>query len=497
MRVRPVVALVPLLAAFAAPGAAQPWTGWRVAEVEALRFREGSAMKFIPYVLALAFAWLHAAAADTQETLQEKERRILSCLKGSPSETEAPRDILVNKPDYVVFVPKQPRERDRREPAKTGDTYNDHFHVICNPSNRHLYAFWTQASGEADYDQHVAFSKSVDKGLTWTPPVVLAGSPNKKNPALRASWQQPMLSRSGRLYCLWNQHVGRGGALCGTMCGAFSDDEGETWSAPRLVPFAERMDADPEDAGVPPSWCNWQRPLRLGENGKYFVGCSRHGKAVYDERYGCKTEFWRFENIDEDPPVENIRVKYLCTNRDALSAKGLENAGGFRSREPALEEAALVKLPDGRLFAVMRSSVGSPVWVQSRDGGETWSAPKVLRDAEGKPYLHPRSPCPMYDWKGPEAGSGKYFALVHQAFDFRDPKGNAFQNRGPLYLIAGEFDPEGEQPVKFKAPKLFAPRKSGNSFYTSYCIVDGQGVLWYNDKKFYLCGRVIGPEWMQ
>ena len=426
-----------------------------------------------------------------------KESRILSALKGTPSEREAPRDILVNKPDYVVFVPKQPRAQEKRDPAKPGDTYNDHFQVICNPSNQHLYAFWTQASREADIDQHIAFSKSVDKGATWTPPVVLAGSPNKKNPALLASWQQPMLSRSGRLYCLWNQQTTSRGPHCGMMFGAFSDDDGETWSAPKLVPFTERMDADPADGRIPPSWCNWQRPIRLGEGGKYFVGCSRHGKAPYDERGGCKIEFWQFENIDDNPPVQDIRIKYLSTNRNALSAKSLEDAGGFRASEPALEEAAPVKLPDGRLFALMRSSVGSPVWVQSRDGGATWSAPKILKDADGKPYLHPRSPCPMYDWKGPEAGSGKYFALVHQTFDFNEPKRNAYQHRGPLYLIAGEFDPAGEQPVKFKAPKLFAPRKGGNSFYTSYCIVDGKGVLWYNDCKFYLCGRVVGPEWFE
>ena len=35
----------------------------------------------------------------------------------------------------------------------------------------------------------------------------------------------------------------------------------------------------------------------------------------------------------------------------------------------------------------------------------------------------------------------------------------------------------------------------GNSFYASYSILDGKGVLWYNDRKFYLCGRIIGPEW--
>ena len=429
--------------------------------------------------------------------MKEKEDRILAYLKGTPSEKESPRDILKNKPDYVVFVPKQPRAKDKRDPARPGDTYNDHFQVICNPANQHLYAFWTQASREADIDQHIAFSKSVDKGVTWTAPVVLAGSPNKKNPALLASWQQPMLAKSGRLYCLWNQQTTSRGPHCGMMFGAFSDDDGETWSAPKLVPFTERMDADPADDHIPPSWCNWQRPLRLGEGGKFFVGCSRHGKAPYDERGGCKIEFWQFENIDDNPLVQDIRIKYLCTNRNALSAKDLENAGGFRASEPALEEAAPVRLPDGRLFAIMRSSVGSPVWVQSRDGGATWSEPKILRDAEGKPYLHPRSPCPMYDWKGPEAASGKYFALVHQTFDFNEPKRNAYQHRGPLYLIAGEFDPNGEQPVKFKAPKLFAPRKGGNSFYTSYCILDGKGVLWYNDMKFYLCGRIIGPEWFE
>jgi len=42
-----------------------------------------------------------------------------------------------------------------------------------------------------------------------------------------------------------------------------------------------------------------------------------------------------------------------------------------------------------------------------------------------------------------------------------------------------------------------AERKGGNLFYTSYYIVDGKGILWYNDTKFYLCGRVIGPEWFE
>jgi hypothetical protein len=101
----------------------------------------------------------------------------------------------------------------------------------------------------------------------------------------------------------------------------------------------------------------------------------------------------------------------------------------------------------------------------------------------------------MYDWKGCEAGSGIYFALIHNTFDFKAK--TAFQNRGPLYLIAGRFDPTAEQPVRFSRPRLFAPRKCGNSFYSSYTVIDGQGVRWFNDDKFFLLGRNISREWFE
>jgi len=435
------------------------------------------------------------------EPLTEKDLKIVSYLKGRPAE-RTPRDILVNKPDYVVFVPRHMgRGRDAKltpaELAETGDTYNDHFQVIDDPKRGLLFAFWTQATWEGCTDQHIAFSKSADKGLTWTDPVVLAGSACRATPKLRASWQQPMLAKSGRLYCLWNQQTTSRPPHCGLLFGVYSDDCGDTWQGLEQVPFRERMDQDDADPFVPPYWCNWQRPLRLGADGRFFVGCSRHGKAPYDEKWSCKIEFWQFENIDENPPVGKIRLSHFAKNRDMLSPSKVEPIPGvtyFVPREdPAIEEAAIVKLPDGRLFAMMRSSIGCPVWSQSRDGGRTWSGAKALLDANGKPFPHPRSPCPLYDWKGPEAASGTYFALVHMKFDRNAT--TAYQDRGPLYLIAGTFDPAGEQPVRFAAPKLFAPREHGNSFYASYTVLDGQGVLWFNDKKYYLLGRKVGAEW--
>jgi hypothetical protein len=115
----------------------------------------------------------------------------------------------------------------------------------------------------------------------------------------------------------------------------------------------------------------------------------------------------------------------------------------------------------------------------------------LIKDG-GDPIPHPMSPCPIYDWKGNEAASGFYFLMAHNKYQKWNP--NPWQNRGPLYLFAGRFQKDAEQPVWFDGPKKFIDRPSGNSFYTSSTRLDGKTILWYNDKKFYLLGRVIGEN---
>lgn len=381
--------------------------------------------------------------------------------------------------DYVVFVPKG-----------VSDVYNDHFHVIDDPARGLLYAFWTQGSYEGADDMHIAFSRSQDGGLTWSEPGILAGSPDLVNPTRRAAWQQPMLSRSGRLYCLWNQETVVKSILCGPMWGMYSDDGGLTWSEPEESPLLLRADTDPADLSVPPTWCNWQRPVRLGEGGRFFTGSSRHGKAPYDSVNSCKVEFWQYENIDDDPEIRDIRISIFSNGRNSLSADSIKAEHNFVAGDgSAVEEASVVGLPDGRLFALMRSSVGFPVWSQSRDGGRTWDRPEILRMEDGTPVLHPRSPCPMYDVMGPEARSGRYVAFVHNSFDF--DASSSYQLRGPLFRLDGVFDPESEQPVKFSLAGTFIPRESLNSMYSSYTPCEGGGILWFNDRKYYLFGKRI------
>ncbi len=378
-------------------------------------------------------------------------------------------DIMVTKPDFAVYIPQQ--RRNSKKILDTHDTYNDHFQVIWDEKRKILYAFWTQATWEALPDHHTAFRKSMDYGKTWTPLRAIAGDLTGTNMALKASWQQPMLSKSGRLYCLWmsgDQHK---------MKGFYSDDAGDTWSKIDTVPVDLRTEREVKENYTHPQWwCNWQRPLRLGENGNFLVGSSRGRDGV---------EFWEFPNIDDDPEIKDIVVKRYATGDKALKVPKDENGKSI------CEEPAIMKLPDGRLFAVMRASGGAAVWSESRDYGKTWTQPEQLRTKDGGELIkHSVSPAPVYDWKGPEEGSGMYFGCFHL---------EVTDHRGPLYLVPGFFNPKSHQPVEFTGrPKLIVPRSHWNSLYTSYVDMDGETVLWYPDAaKFYLLGKVIDKDWMK
>ena len=402
-----------------------------------------------------------------------------------------------NMADFTVYEPKQPKDEKKTDPTKLGDRYNDHFQVLPDPQRKCLYAFWTQATAEGKPDQHVSFSKSTDGGVNWSPVKVLAGSPTQTSGKRIASWQQPMLSKSGRLYCLWNQQVDKRGSPYGRCFGAYSDDGGETWSAPEEVKL-QRADLDGADPSVPPRWICWQRPLRLGKDGRYFAACSHYGQAPYDScPWNYKTEFWEYENIDDNPDVKDIRISVFAANRENLYVDKLDAEGEkvFTKDTAAVEEASVVKLPDGRLFALMRTSTGYPLWSQSRDEGRTWSRLKILRNRNGKPFLQPRSPCPIYDFKGGAAASGKYFCLLHNTFDFNGVR--AYQTRGPVYFVGGEFDPDGDQPIRFSEPRLFWSRPASNAFYSSYTVEGNVGTIWFGDMKHMLVGKIIDESWFK
>ena len=390
-------------------------------------------------------------------------------------------DVLFSKPDYIVFIPSVDAD-------ELGDTYNDHFQVFDKPNGK-LFALWCQATVEGALDQHVTFSRSFDKGKTWEPPRVLAGNrtiaEGFANGGAIASWAFPLVSQSGRIYILYNQYipgkVSTNRQHTGLMMGIYSDDDGETWTQPETIAIPH-TDNDSPDTSIPPEWVVWQKPLRLGKNGNYLVGVTRYAHPSMHSKYRTVTEFIHFDNVDKNPPIKDFIVRWVHTNDKVLHV-------GVHCEEPAI-----VKLPDGRLFCVLRTGAGSPYWTQSKDDGETWSEPKPLLTKDGgEPIPHPVSPCPMYDAKGNEAASGLYFFLAHNTFDKANK--NPWQNRGPLFFFAGRYQKGAEQPVWFDAPKRFIDRPSNNSFYTSLTVLDGKTVLWYPDQKFYLLGKYIDEQY--
>jgi hypothetical protein len=405
------------------------------------------------------------------------------------------------RPDYVVFVP-------RIESTEISDTGNEHFLVFDGPDGS-LMAVWTQSTHEGQPDQHIVFSQSHNEGNDWSIPRIIAG-PARAGEGHMASWAFPLTSRSGRIYVLYSQNVGRYDTFAhttGLLDGIFSDDNGQSWSSPETISIP-RSNRDNPDSSFPPNLICWQKPLRLAEGGKYLAGFTRWTSSAVSANpteswtsHDSRVEFVRFENLDEDPGVSDLELSWFAANDEALAVTFPGQSGVSSCQEPSI-----VRLPDGRLFCVMRTAAGSPFWTVSSDGGENWTSPRRLLVKDGgSPLLHPLSPCPIYDVEGNTAGSGHYVLFIHNHDGHYKDYGpfDTSYHRRPVYRVNGNFVSESEQPVWFDDPELFmdhggvslgAPDRQGRldlALYSSLTVRNGKTVLWYPDRKFFLLGRIL------
>jgi hypothetical protein len=467
-----------------------------------MRMKKNLAMLILSACL-LSVCTLHAVETASQKEKPKPEAGIIS---EQELKNIIQQELQVTNPDYIVYVPKITGD-------EVNDTGNEHFQVFDGPDGS-LMAVWTQSTAEGKPDQHIMFTRSEDEGKSWSAPRLIAGAA-KPGEGNIASWQFPLISKSGRIYVLYSQHIGKFDTFfhtTGRMDGICSDDNGETWSKPQTVPMA-RSSRDNPDESFPSNWIVWQKPLRLTREGKYLAGFTRWtSKAVKTNptkswiSHDSRVEFMRFENIDDNPQVQNIKITWIMQNDAALSVPFPGHP-----ETSACQEPAIVKLPDGRLFCVMRTAAGSPYWSVGDSNGENWTPPRrLLRKDGGEPLLHPLSPCPIYDVGGNTAASGRYVLFIHNHdgnYKGYSPT-NTSMHRRPICLVAGCFQPNAEQPVWFAEPKLFmdhkgvsigAPGTKGRqdlAMYSSFTVRKGRAVFWYPDRKFFLLGRVIGEGWL-
>jgi hypothetical protein len=89
-----------------------------------------------------------------------------------------------------------------------------------------------------------------------------------------------------------------------------------------------------------------------------MVGLTRHGSVSSEAEKqvamsGSTVEFIQYDNIDDDPEIEDITILMLAADEKEMAV--VDPKWGL-----CCQEASIVNLPDGRLFALMRTSAGSP-----------------------------------------------------------------------------------------------------------------------------------------
>jgi hypothetical protein len=407
--------------------------------------------------------------------------------------TDFSREAVRTAPDFFVYQP------DCTADIRHAQASNEH--LLVSPLSPDTYlAIWTQSSFEGNPDQHVVMAKSLDGGSTWSEPKTLAG-PDHPGGAGMASWGFPLISRSGRIYVVYSRHVGVNDVFThttGLMAGITSDDGGETWSSEVTIPMPRSVWDNP-DAAIPANWIVWQKPIRLAD-GRYFTGFTRWVSPAVrppkpiDEWWAesAVVQFMRFENVDDDPEIADLKITWLATDRDALQTPLVGHPS-----VPCIQEPSLVVLPDRRLFCVMRTTLGNPYYSVGSPDGRTWTRPEILRQFDdGPPLPHPLSPCPIY-----EINHGSYALLYHNhdGYFLDKTPSDTSEHRRPVCLARGEFRPGAHQPVWFSAPWFFmdnggVPILRGDlALYASLTTGPGGPVLWYPDRKFFLLGKKIDP----
>ncbi len=414
-------------------------------------------------------------------------------------------ELMRSAPDYIVYVP-------RHWDSSTRDSHNEHLLVFEGPRGW-LMAVWTQAQTQPGPDNRIVFSRSRDDGRTWCEPIHLAGRRIPGGQGHMASWAFPMVSESGRVYVIYNQHLGVSGWIpmhTGTMDGIFSDDDGLTWSRPQTIPMPRSPYDDPTGK-TPAEWIVWQTPLRDLKGG-YFVGYSHWLNRAVATRQNVESwtqiesvvEFMRFENVDDDPQVKDLKVTYSAWGDQALRVPHFLDPLLSIAQEPSI-----VRLPDQRLFCVMRTNSGCIWYSVSRDDGATWCNPRpLLRRDHGTPILQPVSCCPIY-----QLADGRYVLLHHNnRGDIETKPESTAEPRRPAFIALGEFRPHADQPIWFSDSRQlmdnegFAPDghkvskdRPGNTnigVYSSFTTRGGNNVLWHPDRKCFLVGKRITPEFL-
>ena len=396
-------------------------------------------------------------------------------------------------PDHVLYLPQQ---------AGGTDEYADHVHVFETPGGD-MMCIWTQGAYESAANCFTVYSRSTDDGKTWAPPQPIAET---DGPTMCRGLGFPLVSRSGRLYCLYGNH--KGGSDLGIWAGPLrvhvSDDDGLTWIDSGVeIPWRHVPQFDHPDPTLAPHCIVWQQPIR-DANDRMIVGLTRWSSFMkYPPPIGgtrnhmdTGSELMRFDNIDEGPDPQDIQITWLPDEAGTIRVSPEIEPEASRGYSLA-EEPGIALLPDGRLWMNMRTVTGCMWYTVSDDHGHSWrpTEPLLYRDG-GQRMLHVKSPDPIYQLK-----DGRYL-LFYANRDGHDGDTGPWDMaaRRPVCIAVGEFRPDAYQPLWFSEPKLLMDTERVRvgtqnlmmmAMYSSLTERNGRRIVWYADRKQFVVGKDI------
>ncbi len=316
------------------------------------------------------------------------------------------------------------------------ENYSDQPYIVRTDDGAWLCVVTTGTGREGAGGQHVVSMRSIDRGLTWSPPVDVEPADGPE-----ASYAVLLKTPGGRVYVFYNHNTDRvrevkredGGVFTrvdslGHFVFKYSDDHGRSWSARRYdIPVRKfACDLGNVYGGSLCFFWNVGKPFVLG--GAAFVPLHKVGAMGPGFFAQSEGVLLRSPNLLAERDPEKIVWETLPDGDVGLRTP----PGGGR----IAEEQSFSVLSDGSLYCVYRSIDGYPVEAYSRDGGRTWTTPRYKRYADGRLMKHPRAA--NFAWR---CRNGKYLYWFHNhggGFLRGMPEWGPYEDRNPVWLCAGE-----------------------------------------------------------
>ena len=316
--------------------------------------------------------------------------------------------------------------------------YCDQPYVVKTDDGAWLCVLTTGKGNEGDRGQHVASTRSVDCGRSWSELVDIEppGPPE-------SSWVMPLKVPSGRVYAIYVHNtdnlrrvISDSGPIervdtLGHYVFKVSDDYGRTWSEERYEIPVRMTKIDRENPYQGKIRFFWGVGKPIIHNGKAYFGFSKIGRFGYGFIATSEGYFLCSDNILEEEDPSRIRWELLPDGDVGLKAP----------KGPVAEEHNLVGLSDGSLYCTYRTVDGHNGHAYSRDGGHTWDGPQYATyTPNGRRMKHPRAANFVRKF-----GNGKVLLWVH------NHGGTGYFDRNPAWLCGGV---EKEGTIHWSQPEI-------------------------------------------